>query len=289
MKGCEGYYAIIQLYANDEKTGLEHLRAHLRTCEICRVKFEADERLSTLLRRSRPLYPAPDEFRKRILQSTNSVPPTAVDGPVDSLQCMPELLARPVYSTGRRVLRWALPAAATLIVLACLVVVPSLLRLSRAKRFIETAVAAHRSLLNGELPLEIQSNSTSAVTAWFGGKLHFTFRLPNSAEETGLKRVYQLTGGRLINFRGEHVALVAYRLQKEQITLLVSSEQSAVAVGGEEISSGGITFHYSKRASFTIITWSNHGLTYALVSSLPGPGRQSCLVCHQGMADHARF
>jgi hypothetical protein len=160
---------------------------------------------------------------------------------------------------------------------------------SRADSYIEAAIAAHRSFLNGSLPLEIQSESPSVVTAWFAGKVPFTFRLPSSAEESDHQQVYRLTGGRLVNYNGGYAALIAYQMQRQKISLLVSSTSSAVAAGGEEILSSGIVFHYRKQASFNVITWSNHGLTYALISSLPGSGRQSCLVCHQNMADGNRF
>ncbi len=77
--------------------------------------------------------------------------------------------------------------------------------------------------------------------------------------------------------------LVAYQAKQQKISLLVTSSHAAVAAGGEEVDSGGIAFHYSKQGIFNTIAWSNHGLTYALVSSLPGSGRQSCLVCHESM------
>jgi hypothetical protein len=99
------------------------------------------------------------------------------------------------------------------------------------------------------------------------------------------QQIYRLTGGRLVNYKNGYAALIAYQVKRQKISLLVSSSKSAVAAGGEEVLSGGITFHYRKQASFNVITWSNLGLTYALVSSLPGSGRQSCLVCHQNMAD----
>jgi hypothetical protein len=160
---------------------------------------------------------------------------------------------------------------------------------SRANSYIEAAVAAHRSFLNGGLPLEIQSGSPSAVTAWFAGKVPFNFRLPKVADEPEHEQVYHLTGGRLVNYRGGYAALVAYQMQQQKISLLVASSRSAAAAGGEEVPSGGIVFHYSKQASFNVITWSTHGLTYALVSSLPGSGRQSCMVCHENMANSRRF
>ena len=127
------------------------------------------------------------------------------------------------------------------------------------------------------------------VSAWFAGKVPFTFRLPSSAEESEHQQVYRLTGARLVNYKGGYAGLIVYQMQQQKISLLVSSSRSAVAAGGEEVPSGGIIFHYRKQANFNVITWSNHGLTYALVSSLAGAGRQSCLVCHQSMSDGGRF
>jgi hypothetical protein len=68
MKGCDGYSVISQLYLDKELSGpgLEDFRAHLLKCEGCRARLEADERLSTLLRRSRPLYSAHETLRERV-------------------------------------------------------------------------------------------------------------------------------------------------------------------------------------------------------------------------------
>jgi anti-sigma factor RsiW len=194
-----------------------------------------------------------------------------------------------VQAVNRGSHHWPALLAAILLVAAGLLPVPGILRRASANSYVEAAVAAHRSSLDGGLPLEIKSESPSVVTAWFAGKVPFNFRLPNSAEESGHEQLYQLTGGRLVNYKGGYAALVSYQMHQQKISLLVSSSKSAVAAGGEEVPSGGIVFHYSKQAGFAVITWSNHGLTYALVSSLPNSGRQSCMVCHQNMANGEHF
>jgi mycothiol system anti-sigma-R factor len=291
MRGCDDYGKTIQLYRDKELTAqeLEEFRAHLEECEACRTELEAEERLSALLRRSRPLYSAPDALRERVMQAAESFPLSTTYSPVRLRKRITGVLARPLQFATRRVYSWGVFAASILLVVAGLLFLLGILRQSSANRYIETAVAAHRSFLNGNLPLEVQSGSPGVVTAWFAGKVPFTFHLPSSAEESGHEQVYQLTGGRLVNYKGGYAALVAYQMQEQKISLLVASSRSAAAAGGEEVHSGGLTFHYNKRASFNIITWSNHGLTYALVSSLPGSGRQSCLVCHQNMGDGAHF
>jgi mycothiol system anti-sigma-R factor len=291
MKGCDDYSATIQVYLDRELSGqdLDDFRAHLEQCEACRTELEADERLSALLHRSRPLYSVPDALRARVMQTAESFPSTTPPPAVRLRKRIATALAWPLQTAGRGAHHWGAVVATMLLVAAGLLLLPGIMQRSRADNYIDAAVAAHRSFLNGSLPLEIQSDLPSVVTAWFAGKVPFTFRLPSSAEESEHQQVYRLTGGRLVNYKGGYAALVAYQMQRQKISLLVSSSKSAVAAGGEEVPSGGIVFHYRKQASFNVITWSNHGLTYALVSSLPGSGRQSCLVCHQNMGDGAHF
>lgn len=74
-----------------------------------------------------------------------------------------------------------------------------------------------------------------------------------------------------------------------KISLLVASTKHTVVAGGDVVDSAGLTFHYRSHAGFKVITWSNHGLSYALVSAISGSARESCLVCHQSMADKDSF
>ena len=247
------------------------------------------EELSRLLQQSRPLYSASDALRRQVMQTAELFPSSTSYAPPRLRKRVLKVLAQPAQSAGRGLRRWPVLVAAILLVVAGLLPIPGILRQVSANSYIEAAVSAHRSSLNGSLPLEIKSESPSGVTAWFAGKVPFNFRLPEAPEEVGHEQVYRLTGGRLVNYKGGYTALVSYQMQQQTISLLVASSKSAVTAGGEEVPSGKIVFHYSKQASFTVITWSTHGLTYALVSSLPGSGRQSCMVCHQNMANGDHF
>jgi mycothiol system anti-sigma-R factor len=291
MKGCGDYGANIELYLDKELSGreLEEFRAHIEGCEVCRAELKVEEELSGLLHRSRPLYRAPGALRDRVLQITAESLPSSSYAPPRLRKRILKVLARPLQSASRGVHHWPVLVAAILLIAAGLLPVPGILRRVSANSYIEAAVAAHRSSLNGSLPLEMRSESPSVVTAWFAGKVPFNFRLPSATGEPGHGQLYRLTGGRLVAYKGGYAALVSYQIQQQTISLLVASSKTAVAAGGEEVPSGGIVFHYRKQASFTVITWSTHGLTYALVSSLPGSGRQSCMVCHQNMANGDRF
>ena len=165
--------------------------------------------------------------------------------------------------------------------------VPNAVRQVRAANYVETAVATHRSYLDGNLALGIRSDSAEQVTSWFTGKVPFQFRLPQSTP--GDIPIYHLAGASLVSYRGSPAVLVIYEKEKERISLLVASSQSAVVDGGEEVRSGALMFHYRTNRGFKVVTWSNHGLSYALVSSVSGSARESCMVCHQSMADRQNF
>jgi hypothetical protein len=127
------------------------------------------------------------------------------------------------------------------------------------------------------------------VTAWVAGKVPFSFRLPAAESVPEENPAYRLTGAALVNYKGSPAAFIMYEAQNDKITLLVDSSNPAVVAGGDEIHFGKLTFHYQSDSGFRVITWTNHGLSYALVSSVSGPAGASCLVCHQNMADRNDF
>jgi anti-sigma factor RsiW len=172
------------------------------------------------------------------------------------------------------------------LVSACLIFSPGVARRVHSASYVEAAVAAYRSYLEGSLASEIQSDSPAFVTAWFAGKVPFAFRLPAAQ---GSNPLYRLAGARQLNYRGQHAALVIYEAPREKISLLVASNTCAAIAGGDEVRAGNLVFHYFNREHFKVITWSNHGLSYALVSSISASARESCLVCHQNMADRNVF
>jgi anti-sigma factor RsiW len=266
---------------------LDAFRAHLATCENCRAMVQSELDLSELLRRSRPLYSAPPGLRARVAATVQQQRTHA-----RSLERFPNRLLQ-MFERGLALalrvprLRGVVPA---LVVMALILVfVLNVVRQGRAANYVETAVALHRGYLDGRLLLEVQSNSPEQVAAWFNGKLAFSFRLPAAQVTPQGPTVYRLTGASLVSYRGNPAALVIYGKQKERISLLVESSQSSVVAGGEEVRSGALMFHYWIDQGFKVVTWSNHGLSYALVSSVSGTARECCMVCHQSMTGRQNF
>jgi anti-sigma factor RsiW len=213
MKCCDDYSATIQIYLDWELSGqdFDDFPAHLEQCEPCRTELEAAERLSALLHRSRPLYTAPNALCARVMQAAESFNSTTSYAPAHVTRRIAMASAWPVQAAGRGAHKWRALVATILLAAVGLLLLPGMRQRSRADNYIDAAVAAHRSFLNGSLPLEVQSDLPSVVTAWFAGKVPFTLRLPSSADELEHQQLYRLTGGRLVNYKNEYAALIAYQ------------------------------------------------------------------------------
>jgi anti-sigma factor RsiW len=147
------------------------------------------------------------------------------------------------------------------------------------------AVEAHLRRARGALPLGIRSDSPQQISAWLNAKVPFSVKLPDYQGSPGEEQLYRLEGARLVGFRHDDAAYVSYRMGRHPISLVVTSDAAAAPGGGEEIVARGRRFHYVSLNGLKVITWADHGLSYALVSDLEERGQQSCLVCHSGAGD----
>jgi anti-sigma factor RsiW len=265
-------------YLDDDLEGqeLDEFRSHLSSCSYCRAHLEEEKVLSQLLRRSRPLYSASASLRARI-------------SAVTAADRLDQSFSQPVTGVWSRFLRLRVLAPTAITIALCLVFAFDNVKNARAASYVDTAAAEHRSYLNGTLRAELASDSPQQVTAWFAGKVPFDFRLPAAESAPEDRAAYGLTGASVVNYKGSPAALVMYATRSEKISLLVDSSKAATVAGGDEVRFGTLIFHYHDESGFRVITWTNHGLSYALVSSISGPAGGSCLVCHQNMADHGNF
>jgi len=151
--------------------------------------------------------------------------------------------------------------------------------------FAEFAVNTHRRHAQGNLALELRSDSPQVVNAWFQAKSQLSLALPASPMLPGEDRPYRVEGARLVQVGGKTAAYVAYRTQADLVSLMVTPDSVAVASGGVRADFTRVSFHYARVAGYKVVTWSVHGLTYALVSQEGNSTQQSCMVCHSAMKD----
>jgi len=204
----------------------------------------------------------------------------------------PELILVPAPPARRRrpVLRWLVPALAVLVIAGILSSRPrSSLALLSSADFAEFAVRTHQQHAQGSLPLDVRSDSQQTINEWFHKKLPFSLALPASIASPDEARPNHLEGARLVQIGSEAAAFIAFKMQTGSaslpVSLMVAPNSVAVASGGVEVSFKKVSFHYGMVQGYRVVTWSLHGLTYALVSQEGGGTQRSCMVCHSAMKD----
>jgi anti-sigma factor RsiW len=147
----------------------------------------------------------------------------------------------------------------------------------------------HLRYTRGQLPLEVDSSQPDVVSGFFSGRVPFHLALPDYPVGPGESKPYRLLGGRLVAFRSDYAAYVAYRLGDRPISLLVTSASLVQPHGGETVAFGPLVFHQRSVRGLKVITWTDKGLTYSLASDLSVSGAQSCAVCHGSPEERRRL
>ncbi len=275
MNNCQDICRRLNLFLDSELQGDERaaVETHLQSCHSCAAVFERERSFVNAIRECGPLHVASPELRARVQQTLNGAerePP-----------------ARETLMSKPRV-RLGLAIAATLLMLLLPIVIWRVMNRSTRQApssFALMAAETHLRRTRQQLPLEIETGAPQKISEWFANKVNFRVQLPNYQESSGQEKLYTLEGARLVGYKDDYAAYVAYQMKSRPISLVITSDAMAKPSGGEEIVARGLTFHYNAIHGLKVLTWSDRGLTYALVSDLEERGQQSCIVCHQGTKD----
>jgi anti-sigma factor RsiW len=276
MNNCEDICRRLNLYLDNELQGDDRaaVETHLQSCQSCASVFERELSFINAIRECGPLHVASPALRARVQETLNGAerePAPPSQGPV----------SRPRVRLG-------LAIAATLLMLILPIVIWRVMKRSTQQTpstFALMAAENHWRRTRGQLPLEIESATPQRISEWFANKVNFRVQLPNYQESSGQEKLYTLEGARLVGYKDDYAAYVAYEMKSRPISLVITSDSVVKPSGGEQIMARGLTFHYNAIHGLKVLTWSDRGLTYALVSDLEERGQQSCIVCHQGTTD----
>ena len=98
-----------------------------------------------------------------------------------------------------------------------------------------------------------------------------------------------LLGGRLTEFKGEHLALVSYKIDKSPVTMaIIKGNPLAYVESRDYFFMKGRRFNFSHKRGFNAIAWTDDGNNFALVSTHSSRDIMSCKVCHangSGLSD----
>jgi anti-sigma factor RsiW len=277
MSECTDIRNRLNLYLDNELQGDERVdfEYHLHGCQSCRSFAQAEKRFIDTIRTSDPLYVASSELTARVRSILQLGDKDSVDP-----------LARR-HLSGRHRFIATIAAAALLLLLLPILIWRARDREPRssASNFALMAADTHLRHIRGQLPLEMMSTEPREVSEWFVNKVDFRVKIPNYQEAPGLEKLYMMEGARLVAYRNDYAAYVAYKMNNHPISLVITSDSVAKTSGGEEIKAKGLVFHYNAIYGLKVLTWSDRGLTYALVSDLEERGQKSCVVCHQDIKE----
>jgi hypothetical protein len=183
-----------------------------------------------------------------------------------------------------RFMRWLAPVMALAVIAGAIATKLPSTPLS-GSTFADFAVRTHRRHAQGNLALDVRSDSQQALNDWLQAKSPFPVALPASPAAPGEERPYHLEGARLVRVGSKTAAYVAYQMQTGPVSLIVTPGSVAVASGGVQVDYKSVSFHYRTVEGYKVVTWSQHDLTYALVSQEGNSTQRSCMVCHSAMRD----
>jgi anti-sigma factor RsiW len=249
---CDAVRAHLAAHVDGEATplGAEAIAGHLAACEGC-AAAEASLRAyrEAMARAYRPVR-APASLARALRRRARG---------------------------GRAVRGWVVGAAAA----ALLALVGGVaLRIGadrgRFQTLAEVAVVHHDAFAAALAPLDVATSEPARLVSWFAGRVPFPIQLPY-LDSPDLR----LVGGRLMEVAGELAGYVAYRKGNEVVSLGVAPARAgAPPRGAAREAFRSLQFHLSRMRGHNVISWTDRGLAYVLVSDLPAQGRTSCSVCH---------
>jgi len=174
MNSCDDAIDVLRYIDNDlSGPELEAFRAHLQSCPTCKVRLEEERAFSSVLHRSRPLYRAPEQLRSQVAELLKQHP--GARGVPGIYEWLVGILERPFLNRWPHFQSLGMWVSTLVLVSVCLIFSPGVARRVHSASYVEAAVAAHRSYLEGSLASEIRSDSPAFVTAWFASR----FRSPS--------------------------------------------------------------------------------------------------------------
>ena len=137
-------------------------------------------------------------------------------------------------------------------------------------RLAAAAVEQHQRLAAGLLPFDIAPVSPKEAEEWFSASLDFPVRLPELRYEH-----LALAGGRIVNLETFQVAALEYRVDGQDVSLLIMPTKQYQQLGLKREPK----FKRISQNGYDVIVWNSprHAAAYALVSEI---GPRACMVCH---------
>lgn len=199
--GCEDFEPFIDAYIDEEFGERERadMEAHLRICNECRQRVQTQLQFKQKLRVHLCVEKAPESLKTRV---------------IEGLQCLEtEDCQRAANWPSMVRVGWVVGPLAAMVALA--IVLPEFTVAPAASSqvaVIDHTVDWHR----GNFPLEVTTANPQEAQEWFEGKVEFSVRLPQFADN----RV-NLLGGRIAHIEDRRAALLLYEVDGEKLSVIL--------------------------------------------------------------------
>lgn len=246
---CTDWQDRIDAYVDAElpPSDMAAFRAHAEQCPACAASALALMRSKQAIRRAGNRYTASAGLRARILSLAQDQDFAQGNAEARHVEHEKHWTGIDRFTSGMWP-RWALAAAAVLLIVVGLFVAN---RRQESKTLAEFA-DLHVAALASANPVEVISTDRHTVKPWFQGRIPFTFDLPELQGSP-----FTLLGGRVAYFHQEPAAHLIFRYQRHLISVFIFREASQAALPTSAIA--------DQTSSFRLRTWTQGGLRYVVI------------------------
>lgn len=142
-----------------------------------------------------------------------------------------------------------------------------------------TARDLYLASASGDVSFDLTDDSPQAVSDWARRRHGLRVDLADARPTPDAGR-YQLIGAKAISIGAQQGVLVTYRIDSSSVALLTTRSDAIADAPREAWFAKTITYRNDLDAGVKILTWTQKGQSYALASTLPNVGEESCFVCH---------
>lgn len=235
---CHEFACFLDPYV-DSELGVDATAAataHAEACDPCRHALERRRQWRQLLRRQ-PREPVPPELRERIVARVRGT-------------------SRPA-----RLARWAVVPAVAAVLALVVVSLPA-----RPAPIVEQLVDTHIGYSRTEWAAEFRSTDRAAIEAWFRERLRLRVAVPDLSA-AGIR----LVGARVTAARERAAAYIVYEKGRTPLSVFVvplAGQSSDLSVSGRRMLYRGQAYAGEEHKGHRIVSWSDGGRLFALVSTL---------------------
>ncbi|MFZ0315011.1 MAG: zf-HC2 domain-containing protein [Candidatus Korobacteraceae bacterium] len=246
---CTEWQGRIDAYVDAElpPSEMAAFRAHAEQCAACAASALAIMQGKQAIRRAGNRYTASADLRMRIASMAQGQDLAEGKAEPARVEHEGQWAGSERFTTGMWP-RWALAAAAVLVIVAGLLVAN---RRQESKTLAEFA-DLHVAALASANPVEVISTDRHTVKPWFQGRIPFTFDLPELQGSP-----FELLGGRVAYFHQEPAAHLIFRYQRHLISVFIFRDASQVALPTSSIT--------DQTSSFRLRSWTQGGLRYVVI------------------------